>query len=623
MTTNPNQDQQPGRLDETTAKGVLLAGAVVGIILVGVGVYLTVTSWSAVVGGVEEWHKNWWRLLLCELAIFGGLGVMFGALHVARSEERTNPGLRRLLYGYNAFLTSLLLLTILGHINVLAYLPFRPFNSLNAAYDWTEATLYTLSPESTAFLQKLDKPVKVYVLIPANNEFLYREISTLMDNVRRVNSKIEVKSISPDLSNAEVSALAEKYQIPEREGMLVVYGTEGEEKYDFIKPDELFSVKRADFRKPDEKPRVEFTGESALIGKLSYLVEGKARPTVYFTQGNGELDLENSDAQRDDQGLGRLRDRLGRANYEVKDLKLGFGETKVPDDAALVVIARPSNRLPAPALDALREYMKPGDPKKKKGKMIILFDVVKGTEGGMAQTGLEDFVKEFGVQVDNDRVIFLGAPTGNPLDVLVTANPRSENPVVSHYQGKGFILRDVRTVDAAQRNPAADYQAEALLLAPAQYGVWKETNLDADVTALVKSLAKPGREEDLQRRLSRENLPVAVSVTELGAPANPSDPHGFMNREQKPRMLVFGDATWVSNRRMGEAGQFELFSGSLAWLRDRPDVAAATQAKERKPYIISSTTPGTLWWHMALLPITLISLGIVGLGAGVWVVRRR
>jgi hypothetical protein len=52
-------------------------------------------------------------------------------------------------------------------------------------------------------------------------------------------------------------------------------------------------------------------------------------------------------------------------------------------------------------------------------------------------------------------------------------------------------------------------------------------------------------------------------------------------------------------------------------------VAAATQAKERKPYIISSTTPGTLWWHMALLPITLISLGIVGLGAGVWVVRRR
>jgi hypothetical protein len=349
-----------------------------------------------------------------------------------------------------------------------------------------------------------------------------------------------------------------------------------------------------------------------------------ARPTIYFTQGNGELDLDNSfDTQRDDVGLGRLRDRLGRANYEVKELKLGFGETKVPDDAAIVVIARPSSRLPAPALNALREYMKPSDPKKKKGKLIVLFDVVKSPEGGMAQTGLEDFVKEFGVQVDNDRIICLGAPTGNPLDVIVTANPRSDNPVVARYKGHGIILRDVRTVDAAQRNPSADYQVEQLLLAPAQYGIWKETNLEKDVVAKVQSLAKPGHEEELQGLLSRDNLPVAVAVSELGAPSNPSDPHAFMNREQQPRMLVFGDATWLSNRRMGESGQFELFSGSLAWLRDRPDVAAATQAKERKPYIIPTTTPAALWWRMFLLPITLISLGIFGLGAGVWVVRRR
>ena len=366
MSTNPTESRQPTGLDENKAKAVLLAGAVAGIILVGLGLYLTVRSWIIVVGGVEEWHKNWWRLLLCELAIFGGLGVMFGALQLVRSEERSNPGLRRLLYGYNAVLTSLLLLTILAHVNVLAYLPFRPFNALNAAYDWTEATLYTLSPESTAFLQKLDKPVKVYVLIPANNEFLYREVSTLMDNCKRVSNQIDVTSISPDLSSGEVLALAEKYQIPEREGILVVYGTEGEQKYDFIKADELFNVKRPGMGKPDEKPKIEFTGESAFIGKLSYLVEGKARPMIYFTQGNGELDLDNNfDTQRDDQGLGRLRERLGRANYEVKDLKLGFGETKVPDDADIVVIARPTNRLPAPALKALRDrhVTMTGDPR--------------------------------------------------------------------------------------------------------------------------------------------------------------------------------------------------------------------------------------------------------------------
>ena len=73
----------------------------------------------------------------------------------------------------------------------------------------------------------------------------------------------------------------------------------------------------------------------------------------------------------------------------------------------------------------------------------------------MAQTGLEDFLKkEFGVQVDNDRIGCLG--TRSHLDVIVTANPRTENPIVAPYQqGRGIILRDVRTVEQAERGPQA------------------------------------------------------------------------------------------------------------------------------------------------------------------------
>jgi hypothetical protein len=626
MATTPNQPRTPLRLSEDTAPFVLLVGSLLGMALLVIGLILTVRAWGIVVGGIEEWHKNWWRLLLCELAIFGGLAVMFVALQMARSEERTNPSMRRLLYGYNAVLTCLLLVTILGHLNVLAYLPLRPFNYVNATYDWTEATLYTLSPESKAFLEKLDQPVKVYVMIPAGDDFLHREVDTLMDNCRRVTNKIEVEELSPDQSPAAVARLIEKYQLPERQGVLLVYGPEGNEKYEFIKEDELFTVKRAGPGNPDEKPRVQFTGESALIGKLSFLVQGKERSVIYFTQGNGELDLDNSfESNRDDVGLGRLRERLGRANYEVKGLKLGFAENKVPDDAEIVVIARPTNRLPEPALNALREYMKPADPKKKKGKLVVLFDVVKGPDGTMVQTGLEGFLnKEFGVQVGNNRIGCLSTPS--KLDVIVTAAPRTENPIATPYQGRGIIWRDVRTVEQAQRGPQpppTDFQVEQLLVASERYGIWKETNLNVDVAALARSLVQPDHDAELRQKLSPDPLPVAVTVSELGAPKDPGDPHAFMSRQQQPRLVVFGDATWVSNRRMGEAGELGLFSGTLAWLRDRPDVAVATQPKERKPYIIQTDTPRELFWRLLGVPVVVIAFCIAALGAGVWVVRRR
>jgi hypothetical protein len=698
----PSESRPPIRLDEDTTPLVLFAGTVVGLALVVTGVVLTVRSWSVVVGGLEEWRKNWWVLLLCELSIFGGLAVMLLALQLARSQERINPGMRRLLYGYNAALTSLLLLTILAHLNVFAYLPLRLdklwlmraiggllvlgavgvaapawlsggraallksgwlvflcliflvsgaglvadaqftpdekiSNPINATYDWTESTLYTLSPESQAFLEKLDKPVRIYVLIPSRNFFLHHEVETLLDNCRRVTNKIQVEELSPDLSRSQILNLIQKYELTERQGLLLLYGPEGEEKSEFIKEDELFTVKQADFRNPDEKPRVQFTGESALIGKLSFLVENKARPVIYFTQGNGELDLDNSsESGREDVGVGRLRERLTRANYDIKPLKLGFGEDKVPEDAAIVVVARPSTTLAAPALNALREYLKPTDPKKKQGKLIVLFDVVKDGSGAMVHTGLEELLRqEYGVQVDDDRLICLASyqQGADPLDLIVTGNPASENPIVSprYNHSRPVPLYDARTVEQAAPAGAAppkDYRVESLLLAPTiQLGIIKETNLNADPSALAKSLLRPENEKDLRPRLSQQPFPVAVAVSELGAPKDRNDPHAFMrgdNREQQPRLVVFGDASWIANRRMSETGDFPLFSGTLAWLRDKPDVAVTTQAKERKPYyLVGGDNPADLAWRLWSMPVTVIGLGIVTLGAGVWVVRRR
>jgi hypothetical protein len=628
MANAQNPPPRPPTVGEGTAPIILLVGTLAGMVLIAVGVYFTVAWWGTVTGGLEEWHKHWWQLLVCELLVFGGLAVMFGALQVARSEERTNPGMRRLIYGYNAVLTSLLVLTILVHLNVFTYFPVAPFTWAQQTYDWTDTNYYSLSPGSKELLQRLDKPVKVYILLPSAEEYTLRQLRTLIDNCRAVNRHIEVEELSPDLSPQAVAKLEEKYQLPERQGLLVVYGPEGDEKSEFVPVSDFAPRRAGGMTRPGEaeKPeKIEFKGESALMGALSFLLEGKAQPVIYFTQGNGELELNNSfDTARDDRGLGLLRDRLTRAKFDVKELKLGAANDKVPDDADVVVIARPSREFPQPALDALQAYLHPTDPKAKKGKLIVLFDVVKTPEGEMVHTGLEELLlKDFGVQVDNNRVVCLGSRR-DPTDVPVGA---TEHPIVSRFEEGRFLLHDVRTVHQAERNPAGPPPAatvEPILLADQQFGIWKETNLNVDVAAEVQSLLKPDRRQELFKKLSHEDLPVAVAVSELGGPSgDPNDPHAFMHRQQQPRLVVFGDATWVANRRMGEGGYIDLFTSSLGWLRDRPVLGATSESKERKAYLLQPKDLGQFVAQVFWIPMALLTVGIIGLGTGVWVVRRR
>jgi hypothetical protein len=620
MATNPDS---PRPSSQETPALILFAGTLVGLILVGVGFYLTMRWWGTFTTGMEEWRKNWWQIALCFATVFGGLGTMFAALNLARGEERTNPSLRRLIYGYNAVLTGLLLLAILGVVNLLAYVPFKPFSYFNQTYDWTEANLYTLHPDSKAFLQKLEKPVKVFVILP-EEFFVTREVHTLMDNVKAATNKVEVEYLSPDLNWATVEGLMKKYDMPEREGLLLLYGTEPDVASEFIKIDEL--TNRQFNMGADEKAHVEFKGENALIGKLSYLTEGKSKPKVYVTQGNGELELNNLDTSKIDVGMGLLRDRLARTNYDIQELKLDATTDKVPDDAGIVVVARPTKPLPPAAVAALEKYMQGGAEAKKKGKMIVLLDVVRSLDGGMLQTGLEPLLAQYGVQPGNERIGCL--QMRDPTVVPAVANPRANTPLATKYEGNLIPFRTARPVRPAATNPQAGspYTVETILQAPTNFGVWLESNMEADMAARAAALRKMMATDvaELRKQLSPEDVPLVVAVSEAGPPPPPTgDPHeGLKPRAQEPRLVVFGDTSWISNREMTSPELFDLFTGSLAWLRGRTDVGALAEPKDRKAFLIKKDKD-EVYWRLFFIPAGLITLGIVGLGAGVWVVRRR
>src|SRR5262249_23758050 len=163
--------------------------------------------------------------------MIAGLAIMFFSLLLARSEESDSPGLRRTLYGYNAVLTGLLLLAILVILNVLGYL-YLPMSS-----DWTEAGIFTASSQSENGLQRLDQPVKVYVLLEARSSRLFTEVHDLLDNAHNYTDKLQVDYLVRDLNPEEVDRLARKYNLPDTVGMLVVYGSGDQETYNFIRQD--------------------------------------------------------------------------------------------------------------------------------------------------------------------------------------------------------------------------------------------------------------------------------------------------------------------------------------------------------------------------------------------------
>jgi hypothetical protein len=609
----------------------VLLGGLLGVCTAAYGFLLPFTEYQSVfAGGFEEWRKNRGAIGLTLLPFFGGLILAFLSLMLTAGLERSSAAARRLLYGYNAVLSGLLLLFILLLVNVLPYSGVWPFKALAQTSDWTSTGLYSLSQATKERLAKLDKPVKVYVIL-SSQDGIGNEVDTLFSNLREYTNRITVDTLSPDINFKQVDELVTKYQLTDPRGLLIVYGTDPDTSYEFVPRKELYTDTST-----EETRRFAFKGEAAFTKALTYLSEGKTKPIVYFTQGHGELDFNDRAADRPDKGIGVAADLLGQASYETKPLPFEAQDPKVPDDADIVVVARPRLDFSPAAVTALRNFASGGG--KKKGKLFILLDVVPTRDGKMGKTGLEPMLAEFGVQVGNDRLVALqNDVSNNPLEFLAVTNPKGDNPIARAFYPKGsgrpvaFSMVDVRTVSPAPPNPGAPprYTADSLMSVVRQFAPIPESDLNADPTTVIARLRAEARKdpkelEKVQRMVLSTETSIAVTVSETKGQAPPIPGHEFMGGESQPRMVVFGDASWVCNSEVsGRDGRlnYDLFSSCVNWLRERPDIGAqAVAEKTRSEFSLPKDVGGL---RLLLLPVTLILLTVVCLGTGVWVVRRR
>lgn len=611
---------------------IMTAGGLLGLSTLGfIGIMYGLHWWELMTKSREAWQD--WKPWVPVFGVFGGLAIMFMSLMAARSEEQANPTMRWLVYGYNAALTGLLLLTILVIINIVAYFQGTQI------FDWTKSHMYDLSDTTTQLLKGLERPVKVYVIMPTGDP-TRDDLQTMLANCSQYTDKLAVQYLDPEYIGdlQAVGILTSKYNLSEREGLLVVSeGADGKEADQFMKksPD-VEEIKMGAGTRPGDSERV-FKGEQALVSAITSLQEGKANPVVYFTQDSGELALD--DSSRDpDRGLFSLRSRLEKTNFTVKDLNLTAdpktGLARVPDDATVVVIAGPQQGISKAKIDALRDYMdrEPADKEKgKKGKLFVLMDVNRDpTLNPLVPNGqerLEEFLSSYGVTVGHD-IILNPYPDvrEDPTICIAAASRQADSGVPETFRQAVpyvpfFKVRSLR-IGGQTGNFAVAPFLETFRLMPHQ---WAEERLQGSPREFIDKLREQHPDE-LEAKAKLPAVNIAVTLRERSATPNPNDPHAFMKQsEGEPRMVVFGDASFVSNqniehRQLGPIN-FKLFTSMLAWLRGRTSLIAAVPPKTREDYHFNLTQAqyGTMMW----LPGPLLLLAIGGCGLGVWYLRRR
>lgn len=616
-------------LDLNLARMLVLAvGGLLGFTIVMVAVSLVYQWWDTLVGGTAAWQgPEGWRVWLMILVLIAGLALIFASLQLGRTEERTNYMLRRMLYGYNAVLTGVLVLTILAVVNILVSIYWKE------SYDWTAQSLYALSSRSDSILQGLSKPTRIYVILPKSGE-TYRRTQALLDNCRAVNSKVEVTYYSPDADRDEVKQLAQQYQFTgERAGLLVVYGTPPNAEHQFINQEALTGVSENAMSASREHRY--FKGETELMTALDFMEEGKQKPVFYFTQGNGELDIDDTTVRSVGVGAGQLKQRLEQENYVVKGLGLADVTVKgknpnlviakdVPDDASIVVVAGPK-RMSADVVAALQRYMDPpAGSSKKKGRMIVMLDPLPNGEQDL--TPFLRFLGQFNVESPNNRVLAVKLATNldDPRLIMVIANPNlgDRNTLAAAFPDP-FVFYNTRTVSskpAANAPPTGShYRADEVFVAYDRQGPWAETDLKTPPREFLRG----AHVQELQKKLAATPLPlpVTVAVSETAGGGF----HQAAQGEDKPCLVVFGTSSFVSNALLSIPGNqfgplYNVFTSTAGWLRERP---ASIGIEPKKPDVFQFNVATVDARRLFFLPAGLMLVGVIGLWTGVSMVRRR
>ena len=487
-------------------------------------------------------------------AVVIGAVLILASLAVKSDEIRTGLGRRSARFGINSAASVLFFIGILAFVNYLGAQHVK-------RVDTTSEKIYSLSDESTKVAQQINQDLHIRAFYPGGE---YAPAKEVLDLFKTKNPRISYEFIDPD----KQPAVAQRYQVTQygelqnpMSGEAVRYGT--------------LVLEMGDKTERIEK-QSEGLHEEDITNALLKLVKGEKK-TIYFTQGHGEKNIDDSERS----GYSTAKAGLEKENYVIKTVNLAE-QAKVPDDASVVVMAGPKTDPFPNEMDSLDAYLNKG------GSVYVMVDPSPAPS-------LSDFMKKWSIDVGNNIVLdasglgrLFGAGPEIPL-VTTYANHK----ITSGMKGVMTFFPLARSVKPAM-NPPAGLSVETLFSSSERS--WGETNMKSGE-------AKFDEATDLKG-------PVSLAVAATKDAAN----------NKKARLVVFGDSDFASNSTYGLQGNGNLFLNTVSWLAQDESFISIRPKNPDDRRLTMTEAQGRLVSYVMLL---LLPAGVLITGISVWTKRRK
>ncbi len=428
----------------------------------------------------------------------------------------------------NLLLQALLFLSLFAGLNYLAL-------SHHWRFDLTQSRRHSLSAETRSYLDRLERDVKIYVTLTADSDNpelaqAYRDISGLLREYAYATGasgkgKIEVRYVNVYQNRRE----AEEFGLEAPETVVLTCG----EHRRVMPIGEFYRVNRKEGRKEY------FLGEAALTAGILD-VSSPDKKKVYFLTGHGEMRFDDVEQVR---GMSQFGVELRQRNYEIAGLDLTLAR-KIPDDAALILIAGQQGRVQPFEEELLRNYLQT-----RAGRVILMVDPGR-------THGLDNLLFDWGVVVYDDLVIDPDpsslTETNGDLRLWHFARDPGSHITDQLIDSALFPFFGLSRVVSEDLGRSADDGLSVRKLIVTSDSAWGESNYRAKITP------EYNRGQDLKG-------PLGVMVISERLKPNNNLPLSVRGG----RLAVFGSADIVTNRHIFNLGNLNLFLATVNWAVDR------------------------------------------------------
>lgn len=394
---------------------------------------------------------------------------------------------------------------------------------------------------------------------------VYPLLKDLINEYTYRNRNLRVHFIDPEQDPARAEKIVSRFNLEQR-NVLIVHQ---DERFKILNESDLVELDYTPMSY-GEDPRIHaFKAEDALTSALIH-VSQDAPPTVWFTTGHGEFSIEQSGTE----GLSTARDTLASKNTLVEAVTLVERES-IPEEVTAVVIAGPTRRFVPHEIELLKTYLNGG------GKLLVLLDP-------LTDTGLDNLLNEWGIGLAPDIVVDPSQrlPFVSAANVMITTY--TQHPIVAKMNTLVTLFPLMRSVLPIEPAPEGIIVNHLALTSPEG---WGETSVDNETFQFNRV----------------EDIPGPVTVA---AAAEQETGNG--------RLVVIGDADFVTNGHITNVGNRDFFQGSVFWLLEKEHlIGISAKPLEQIQLNLTEQELQTIQW------IGMLGLPGVFLLAGMVVIWRR